>query len=718
MRIDTASLRSKVARRIFALFVLCALLPIAALAIISYIQVSDVLERQSQQRLRQAARATGAAVFERLLLLESQLQVLIPALGSLAPAGRGTDVEVGKELRVRFRAVGILLADGREARIIGSIPDPPALAAAQVTRLREGNAVLIARPTAGQAARVFVGRALAPPDLTRGILVGEVDPAYLFDAGPDNALPSDMELCVVEQPARVLHCSPGLPATFPASAVSRVTRSAVGRFEWEGEGRSYLVSYWSLFLLPAFGSPNWTVVLAEPRRSALAPIAEFAKSFPLVVLLAFWVVLLLSVSQIRRSLGPIAQLKEGTGRVAAKDFDARVSIRSGDEFEELAGSFNRMADRLGKQFRALGALGEIGQAVLAALDTRKIVATVLARVRDIVPCEGVAVTLLVADGAGGGETYAGVGTGEGSPRPEAVRLEPAEAAVFLAHRDHLVLSGPEVPACLGPLVKDGLQSALVLPLFIQDRLAGLVALGYRDGVTCAPEDRDQARQLADQVAVALANARLVEELDALNWGALYALARAIDAKSPWTAGHSERVTALALQIGRTMDLSQAQLDIMHRGGLLHDIGKLGIPPPILDKPGRLSDEELHCMRSHVQIGVRILEPIAAYREVIPIVLQHHERFDGKGYPSGVAGEAIDRYARIFSVADCYDALVSDRPYRAGMDRHQVIEHIARDAGRAFDPQVVDAFLRVMAAETGAPDVLSAAAPPAAPPPGS
>ena len=715
MRIDTTFLRSKVARRIFTLFVLCALLPIAALAIISFTQVSGVLQQQSQERLRQAAKATGTALFERLLVLESQLRVVASALASHA-AGGGPGRQVEEELRVRFRGVALRATAGRELPIIGTVTDPLALTEAQIAHLRSGKSLVAQRRGGEPAARIFVARALAPPDPGGGILVGEADPAYLFDAGADSTLPSGMELCVVEQPAQVLYCSPGLPATFPADAARRVTGSAVGRFDWDGEGGSYLVSYWSMFLLPEFGGPNWTVVLAAPKRSALAPLAEFAKSFPLVVLLAFWVVLLLSVSQIRRSLGPIELLKEGTARVAAKEFDARVSIRSGDEFEELAGSFNRMADRLGKQFRALGALGEIGQAVLAALDTRKIVATVLARTRDIVPCQGVAVTLLAADGQGAGQTYAEAETRDGLPRIETIRLDPGEAARFLAHRDHLMLSAPEMPLCLAPLIKDGLRTALVLPLFIQDRLAGLVALGYQDGGTCGPEDREQARQLADQVAVALANARLVEELDALNWGALYALARAIDAKSPWTAGHSERVTNLALQIGKMMGLSQPELELMHRGGLLHDIGKLGIPPPILDKPGRLTDEELRCMRSHVQIGVRILEPIVAYGEVMPIVLQHHERFDGKGYPHGIAGDAIDPYARIFSVADCYDAQVSDRPYRAGMDRRQVIENISRDAGHAFDPRVVEAFLLVMARETSAADPRPAPEPPGAPGP--
>jgi len=200
------------------------------------------------------------------------------------------------------------------------------------------------------------------------------------------------------------------------------------------------------------------------------------------------------------------------------------------------------------------------------------------------------------------------------------------------------------------------------------------------------------------VAVAISNARLIEELDELNWGTLYALARAIDAKSNWTAGHSERVTEVALKIGQNMGLDQKKLDDLHRGGLLHDIGKIGIPPEILDKAGKLTEEEYQLMREHVRIGARILEPIEAYGAVIPVVLHHHEYYDGSGYPDGLKGEGIDLGARIFTVADHYDALISDRPYRAGLPREKVIGFIKEDSGTKFDPNVVKAFLEVMAQE--------------------
>jgi putative two-component system response regulator len=189
----------------------------------------------------------------------------------------------------------------------------------------------------------------------------------------------------------------------------------------------------------------------------------------------------------------------------------------------------------------------------------------------------------------------------------------------------------------------------------------------------------------------------VEALEQLDLGTLTALARAIDAKSTWTAGHSERVTNLALRIGHAIGLPAGELRIMHRGGLLHDIGKIGTPPAILDKPGKLEPEEIEIMRDHVTIGVRILEPIPCLREALPIVAQHHEWFDGSGYPAGLAGENISLHARIFAIADCYDAIVSDRPYRKGLPTRQALEIVKQNSGTQFDPMLVEVLRRLIVA---------------------
>jgi len=128
---------------------------------------------------------------------------------------------------------------------------------------------------------------------------------------------------------------------------------------------------------------------------------------------------------------------------------------------------------------------------------------------------------------------------------------------------------------------------------------------------------------------------------------------------------------------------------------LHDIGKIGTPAELLNKTGRLSDREYDIMRQHPGTGERILEPIDAFAAVLPIVKQHHEHFNGKGYPDGLSGDGIDLGARIMAVADVYDALSSDRPYRSGLDQKQVLELIQKDAGSQFDPKVVAALMEVL-----------------------
>jgi putative nucleotidyltransferase with HDIG domain len=237
-------------------------------------------------------------------------------------------------------------------------------------------------------------------------------------------------------------------------------------------------------------------------------------------------------------------------------------------------------------------------------------------------------------------------------------------------------------------------------MFIGEEPSGAISLGFTGGLTPAADDLLQARQLADQVAVALANAHLVEDLDALNWGAITALARTVDAKSPWTAGHSERVTTLGVKIGEAMGFGNKEIATLQRGGLLHDIGKIGVPATILDKPGPLTREEYELMKKHPEIGATILQPIVAFSDVIPIVRHHHERWDGSGYPDGLSGRQIHLHARVFAVADVYDALISDRPYRPGIGPNEVIRIITAGVGTEFDPDVVAAFLEVMSGQGG------------------
>jgi len=149
---------------------------------------------------------------------------------------------------------------------------------------------------------------------------------------------------------------------------------------------------------------------------------------------------------------------------------------------------------------------------------------------------------------------------------------------------------------------------------------------------------------------------------------------------------------MSMRIAKQVGHSDAELEVLHRGALLHDIGKLGISVKLLDKPGRLDDEEIQEVMNHPSIGGRILQPINAFSDILPIVEQHHEKFDGTGYPKKLAGNDIDINARILAVADTYDAMTSDRPYRKGFDHEKAVELILEETGAQFDPNVLKAFM--------------------------
>jgi response regulator RpfG family c-di-GMP phosphodiesterase len=179
---------------------------------------------------------------------------------------------------------------------------------------------------------------------------------------------------------------------------------------------------------------------------------------------------------------------------------------------------------------------------------------------------------------------------------------------------------------------------------------------------------------------------------------LKALVAALEARDSETHGHSERVVAFSLRLGRECGLGDDQMRSLEFGALLHDIGKIGVPDAILRKPARLTEDEWREMRLHPEHGRQILRGITFLEGASHVVAQHHERWDGSGYPSGLKGEEIDLNARIFAVADAFDAITSDRVYRVGRTYEDALAELGRCAGRQFDPRVVEAFGRVPAEE--------------------
>ena len=214
---------------------------------------------------------------------------------------------------------------------------------------------------------------------------------------------------------------------------------------------------------------------------------------------------------------------------------------------------------------------------------------------------------------------------------------------------------------------------------------------------CLPKDRISSQGLARSIHRALEMFWLYEQVEDIQ-RVIFALAAAVEAKDRATEGHLHRMAHYALQLGRALDVDQHQLMLLKCGGTLHDIGKVGVSEAILCKPGPLTEAEWEEMRRHPIIGERICAPLNFLREVGPIIRHHHERWDGKGYPDSLLGEEIPLLARVISVVDAFDAMTSDRPYRAALPLDEVVRRLSDGTGTQWDPDIIRVFLDIIRRE--------------------
>lgn len=237
---------------------------------------------------------------------------------------------------------------------------------------------------------------------------------------------------------------------------------------------------------------------------------------------------------------------------------------------------------------------------------------------------------------------------------------------------------------------------LMQPIVREGRIAGALFCGDKNGDD--PQVSSYDMQLLEAAAAYCAsfieNACLFTNQRAMVMGSLKALTAAIDAKDRYTCGHSERVAMLGRDLALASGMTPEQAERVHMCGLLHDVGKIGVPEAVLSKPGRLTDAEFALIKLHPEIGYRILKDIPMLEDLLPGVLHHHERWDGRGYPHGLSGEQIPQFARILALADTFDAMSSNRSYRSAMPRQMVLAEIAKHAGSQFDPRLAAAFTRL------------------------
>lgn len=297
-----------------------------------------------------------------------------------------------------------------------------------------------------------------------------------------------------------------------------------------------------------------------------------------------------------------------------------------------------------------------------------------------------------------GELYFDVATGEKGSKLKEVRLKKGEGiAGWVAEHGQSVIvpdcsSDPrffkKADRCSGYQTKN----MICAPVFLKGNIVGVLEGTNKIDGGFGEKDRQFLNTLANHVAVALENANLYKELKETYLLTIHILAETIELRDPYTGGHTKRVHDYSLVIARHLDLPKEQMESLKFAAILHDIGKIGIRDDVLRKPGRLSPEERKAIEMHTVYGTELLKPLKLLEGSIPGMRGHHERYDGTGYPDKLQGKDIPLIARIIAIADSYDAMTSDRPYRKGLSPEQAFSELQKFSGSQFDPQLVEIFL--------------------------
>lgn len=393
-----------------------------------------------------------------------------------------------------------------------------------------------------------------------------------------------------------------------------------------------------------------------------------------------------------------AATSQSMRRVAA--FDERGAQRvaellvwSHDDLRRIVeqdAALAEFSDQMSESYEEITLLYKLGESMTELVHPERFIQTACEELHSSLPFTWVA-SRFVEDrskaGAVAGRTFQ-----VGTPPCEQTRFEAAlRIALSGVGAERRILEGPD-RGVLG--VSD--SQVIICPVLRDGETIGVIAIGnkHTDDRKVNNGELKLIEAAAGHMGVLLSNACLYEQQQAMFMGTLEALTAAIDAKDPYTCGHSERVAFLACRIASEYGMEPHQAERIRIAGLVHDIGKIGVPEAVLRKPGRLTDEEFGQIKLHPQIGYQILKDIPLLDDVLPGVLYHHERYDGRGYPFSVSGENIPLVARMIGLADAFDAMSSTRTYRPAMDRSKVLDEIRRGAGTQFDARLVEAFLRL------------------------
>jgi response regulator RpfG family c-di-GMP phosphodiesterase len=376
--------------------------------------------------------------------------------------------------------------------------------------------------------------------------------------------------------------------------------------------------------------------------------------------------------------------------VTGKRIASEVKQQDGERFQN---ELKRAQEKCGK----LTILTKLSSLLNSSLDFEYVKRRAMTAVTELLDCE--TSSLLLKDEKG--NLFFEVALGEKGEIVKRFQLRIGEgiAGWVAQHGEPLIVSNtvkdPRFFKEVDQAADFVTHNIICVSLRVKKDIIGVIqGINKREG-EFTQDDLELLQSLADQIAVALDNARLYEELEDMSLQLVKALSEAIEKRDSYTGGHTQRVLKVCMAISDYLQLHPENKRQLMLAAILHDIGKVGIKDQILNKSEVLTEEEFVIMREHPLLGAEILGHIKQLRTIIPGIKHHHEHYDGSGYPEGLKGEEIPLIARIIAVADTFDAMITDRPYQKGMSRDEAVAEITGNAGTQFDAQVLEAFVQAL-----------------------
>ncbi len=406
----------------------------------------------------------------------------------------------------------------------------------------------------------------------------------------------------------------------------------------------------------------------------------------------------------RRMIQSVLTVTEKVRALSSGKSLGMIDVIEHNEIGELARAFNRITKDLEEKIDELESsrqlikklLSRIGTAIVSYEGIDNILNMVIENM--VGALEAQMGSLMLVDGEKQELYVKTTWSRNGEVTDPAYRIKLGEGIAGWVAKEGRPMRSAGKPLTLGFAAQESVGDGAILcvPLKLREHPIGVVAvLRQNASRTFTEDDESLVTNIGSQMAVAIENYRLNLDVERTYVETIMALALAVEAKDPYSAGHSKRVGFYATQIGEVMGLDAEALRTVNDAGVLHDIGKIGIKDDILLKPSPLTSDEEKIMQQHPIIGEAIVKPVRSLQRVVALVRHHHEKYDGTGYPAGLKGDQIPLGARILSVADTYDSMVTDRPYRKRLPIETAKAELRKHAGQQHDPVVVDAFLRVL-----------------------